>query len=354
MSNQTQETFEWLGFILPKYFFYGIGILLFSIAYIGINEAEKSDNSIYKKAKPISQKQEGLPIYATGKLIGKPIGNPFLKEGNYIKIKASSKAFAWEEYEVHTKSGTPRKNYFLSWMENPQDPKSFADESQRNHPFIQKKVQLQDVYDPDFKILSESKEYKIHVPDLEFHLLEKGMIPKTENLILDTFHIVQADPNNPEQILLYENEKCAKEPEEGCQQIILSVYVNSDKDYTLIGNVEGDQIKKLNGTIKISEGDLSALLENFSFGTSFGNFFTLISQFFAFLGVWFAIYTIKDSVVNIIGSDSRLVNLGTFKFTFTIALGISIVSALLKVYSGILGILLIGIILYYSRNRKTV
>lgn len=345
-EHSDDEQFHFFGFKFTKYNLYGLGILFFAIGYLGISETEKKQENIYSQPVPVSERQQGKPVYATGILKSEEVGSEFIKPGKYFKILQSSEVYAW--YEQENFKGN--RAVALGWVELPLDPKTFTVYSKDTKPFYQKKINIKSVSNQSVILVNESESYKIDVDKVDF-VFGLGMepdAPAKENLILNDYtHIGKSTLTTNRNLTLYENSECESDTKPNCQRIVISVLPSVEGEHTILGDFQDGKFVPFKDEIRIGKGNLAATLEAYSIYTGIRNFWTYMGQIFLFLGIWFGLYLARHQFL----SFDFLKDFSTTRSTAILALILTVVTKLFAGYFYVVSFLCVGIFLLASRNK---
>lgn len=346
-EHSDDEQINWFGFSFTKYNLYGLGILFFAIGYFGISESERKLENIYALARPVSERIEGKPVYATGEIKSEEIGSEFIKPGKYFKILQSSEVYAWYEHE--TSKGNRSVN--LGWVESPEDPKNFRFHSDDAKPFYGKKINLKPIYNETVTLVNGIESYKIDVDkvDFLFGLNKDPEAPGKENLIPGKYPFIgKSTLTTNRNLTLYENSECESEPKANCQRVVLSVLPSVDGEHTVIGDVKEGKIVPFNDEIRIGKGDLATTLDKYSFHTGLSNFWSYIRQGFLFLGIWFGLYIARHQFLKFI----RIKNLSDTKSLGLLAIILTITIKIFYNYFFVFSFVCVGLFLFASREER--
>jgi hypothetical protein len=217
------------------------GIVLFPLSIYCIFKVETCTQAgdAFKNAKPVTQMEEGKPVYITGKLTATPLGSTFIKEGNYISISQKSEVYAWDEEERTEGTGSNKKNVKeckLEWVSSPKNPNTFSLPGCKNKKFHQKNFKDQEVRATGGKISQDGKDYSVDLSEVNFTSAVKSQKPAPDDIILNGYTLGEN--------YLYEMEKCATNPEEGCERVNLSVTPIPEGDMTFLGALSGNNLVK--------------------------------------------------------------------------------------------------------------
>jgi hypothetical protein len=272
---------------------WGIGIILFSVITIGINQMEKVESEKVEKAFPVSKKTKDFPIYITGEFKSKEISSEFVKSGKYILIEQYSEVYAWNE--VIASKG--RTNATMYWIESPIDPKTFKDSEFRDKPLATKKLELKKSFDKDLLLIDDSNQsYKVDLSSsIDWNYSFNFRPLKAEELIYNSFtHIGASTEQFKDATVLYEDKECEVNPRFNCQRVILKVLELNEK-VTLIGDIEGDKIIPFNDRIIIGKGDYENVIDQAYIGSGINYFI----QFFNFILAGFGFYILSEDLKKI-------------------------------------------------------
>ena len=288
-----QKVYTFLGTKWTKSSLWGIGIIIFAIMTIAVNQYEKVEAQKVEKALPISEKKKDFPIYVTGEFKSKEINSEFIKTGNYIFIEQHSQVFGWTESIGH--KGRVIANEY--WVEFPVDPKTFKTTEYQNKELATKKIQLKNTFDTDLVLVDENKNtYKVDLSskiDWNFDFNFRPL--NNQELIYNSFtHIGSPTEQFKDATVLYENKECEVTPKFNCQRVILKVLDLKEK-VTLIGNIEEDKITPFNDRIIIGKGNYEQTIDRSYIGSGFNTF----SQFFSFLLASFGFFVLKEELKKI-------------------------------------------------------
>ncbi len=218
-----------------------IGIVLFPASIYALFKVETCTQAsdAFKKAKPISQREEGKPIYVTGNLDADPIGSRFVKEGKYISISESSEVYAWDEEERTEGSGNNKKKIKeckLEWTNSPVSPSSFTLPDCKTKIHHKRTVESQTIPAKNGRLKTDQTTYTVNLGEVNFTSSVSSKFPESEQIILNGFTLGSN--------YLYSNKNCEATPVEGCERVRLSVTPVPDAPMTFLGDINGTQIIK--------------------------------------------------------------------------------------------------------------
>jgi hypothetical protein len=217
------------------------GIVLFPLSFYAIFKVETCNQAgdAFKKAKPISQKEEGKPIYVTGNLSADPLGSQFLKAGSYLSIAESSEVYAWDEEERTEGSGNNKKKIKeckLEWTSNPRNPSSFTLPNCKKKVHYKRKVESSTVHAQNGQISADGQKYSINLQEVSFASSVTGTDPSSEDYILGSY--------KPAGKYLYNDPNCDSSPREGCERVSVRATPIPSSEMTFLGDVNGNKIVK--------------------------------------------------------------------------------------------------------------
>lgn len=217
------------------------GIILFPLSFYVLFKVETCTQAsdAFKKAKPISQREEGKPIYVTGTLDADPIGSKFVKEGKYISISESSEVYAWDEEERTEGSGSNKKKVKecrLEWTSSPRAPSSFTLPGCKNKIHHKRTVENETIPAKNGRIKTDQATYTVNLAEVSFASSVSSKFPSADSIIPNGFEIGSS--------YLYSQKSCESSPVEGCERVSISVTPIPEGSMTFLGDVNGNQIVK--------------------------------------------------------------------------------------------------------------
>ncbi|MCB1144854.1 MAG: hypothetical protein KDK54_21585 [Leptospiraceae bacterium] len=215
----------------------GIGMLPLSIFMIFKVETCTQASEAFKHAVPVTEKQEGKPIYVTGKLTASPIGNSFIRQGSYISVSVSSEVYAWDEETKTEGSGSnkkKRKTCKLEWTSNPDNPSSFTLEECKKKIAYKIPVKAETIYATNGKLTQDGTAYGVDLSKVSYTSDVKSETPTSDQIISNGYI--------PDGNYLYNRSDCDTNPTEGCQRIKLSTRPIPSEDMTFLGDLKSGNI----------------------------------------------------------------------------------------------------------------
>jgi len=218
-----------------------IGIVLFPLSFYGIFKVETCNQAsdAFKKAKPVSQREEGKPVYVTGKLDAEPISSDFVKSGKYISVSQSSEVYAWDEESRTEGTGSNKKTIKeckLEWTSNPDDPSKFSLPGCKEKKWHQRKVKTENTTAKQGKLSADGKSYFVNLSEVDFASSVQTRNASNEELIANGFSIAGD--------YLYSDPQCQSTPQEGCERVSIRVTPIPESEMTFFGDLSGDKITK--------------------------------------------------------------------------------------------------------------
>lgn len=217
------------------------GIVLFPASIYVLFKVETCTQAsdAFKNAKPISQREEGKPIYVTGKLDADPIGSRFVKEGKYISISHSSEVYAWDEEERTEGTGNDKKKVKeckLEWTISPKSPSSFTLPGCKSKTHHKRTVESETIPAKNGRIKTDQSTYTVNLGEVSFASSVFSKFPTAEAIIPNGFVIGSN--------YLYSKANCEFSPIEGCERVSISVTPIPEGLMTFLGDINGNQIVK--------------------------------------------------------------------------------------------------------------
>ncbi|MCB1176788.1 MAG: hypothetical protein KDK36_04320 [Leptospiraceae bacterium] len=217
------------------------GIVLFPLSIYCIFKVETCTQAgdAFKKAVPVTQKEEGKPIYVTGKLTADPVGSKFIKPGNYIRVSQTSQVYAWDETTRTEGKGSKKEKITeckLKWTSNPDDPQKFKDSRCRAKKYHKITFPSSSATAGGAKVTADGKSYGVNLKDVDFASAVKSAEPASGDIITNGYTIGEK--------YLYEFPDCASSPKEGCERIDLSVTPIPEGEMTFLGDLNGSNLTK--------------------------------------------------------------------------------------------------------------
>ncbi len=193
----------------------------------------------FKNAKPVTQMEEGKPVYITGKLTAQPVGSLFVKTGSYISVSESSEVYAWDEEERTEGEGSNKKKVReckLKWTSDPESPSKFQLPACKAKAFHQRSVKSDTNVATGGKLSSDGKSYSVNLADTDFTSSVPSSKPADNELNMGRF--VSSGT------YLYSSSSCANNEVEGCERVSVSAIPIPDGDMTFLGTLKGDTLGK--------------------------------------------------------------------------------------------------------------
>lgn len=217
------------------------GLALFPISFIIIWQVETCTQAgdAFKNAKPVSQAEEGKPVYITGTLAASPVGNYFIKQGNYISVRQSSEILAWDEEEKTEGSGANKEKVRtckLKWTTSPDNPSSFKLPACKSKQFFQRTVKDETVVADNAKITQDGKSYSVDLKDVKLASAISSSSPPEDQITSNGWTL----SGN----YLYNDPRCSSQELQGCERISLSVTPVPSKSMTFLGSLSGSSLTK--------------------------------------------------------------------------------------------------------------
>jgi len=217
----------------------GFALIPLSIFVVFKVETCTQAGDAFKNAKPVTQMEEGKPVYITGKLTAEPVGSLFVKSGSYISVSESSEVYAWDETERTEGEGSNKKKVReckLKWTSDPDNPSKFQLPACKSKPFYQRRVKSDTNVATGGMLASDGKTYKVSLSDTDFTSSVSSSKPADSE--------VNANGYIPSGNYLYSNASCASNEYEGCERVSLTVTPIPETDMTFLGTLKGDTLGK--------------------------------------------------------------------------------------------------------------
>ncbi|MBP7281000.1 MAG: hypothetical protein KBA66_05455 [Leptospiraceae bacterium] len=260
----------------------GFALIPLSIFVVFKVETCTQAGDAFKNAKPVTQMEEGKPVYITGKLTAQPVGSLFVKQGNYISVSESSEVYAWDETERTEGDGSNKKKVReckLKWTSNPDNPSSFKLPACKSKPFHQKRVKNDTNVATGGMLASDGKSYKVNLADTDFTSSVPSSKPADSEINTNGF----VSSGN----YLYENANCANSEFEGCERVTVSATPIPEGDMTFLGKLNGDTLGKFTykdeSFMSASVGDYAQTMKAIKSDDSTMKW---IGRFCAFIMLW--------------------------------------------------------------------
>lgn len=193
----------------------------------------------FKNAKPVTQMEEGKPVYITGKLTADPVGSLFVRTGNYISISESSEVYAWDETERTEGEGSNKKKVReckLKWTSSPDNPSTFQLPACKAKPYYQRSIKDDNQIATGGKLSSEGKTYNVSLSDTNFtSSVASKKVSESE---------LNSNSYTSSGNYLYNDPRCASNEIEGCERITVNVTPIPSSDMTFLGKLNGDTLSK--------------------------------------------------------------------------------------------------------------
>ncbi|HMV40927.1 MAG TPA: TMEM43 family protein [Leptospiraceae bacterium] len=217
------------------------GFVMFPLSIFLIYKVETCTQAgdAFKNAKPVSQMEEGKPVYITGKLSASPFGTKFVKDGSYIAIEESSEVYAWDEEERTEGEGSNKKKIReckLKWTTSPDNPSSFQLPACKAKAFHQRREKSVNMAANGGKITADGKTYNVDLADVNLTSAVPSSTPSSEEIITNGYTL----SGN----YLYSSATCASNEVEGCERVSVKVTPVPSGDMTFLGKLNGDTLGK--------------------------------------------------------------------------------------------------------------
>ena len=244
ISNDGMSSSESVGFFSQfgdsvKGILTGFALIPLSIFLIFKVETCTQAGDAFKNAKPVTQMEEGKPVYITGKLSAQPVGSLFVKTGNYIKVSESSEVYAWDEEERTEGEGSNKKKIReckLKWTSDPESPSKFQLPACKAKAFHQRRVKSDTNVANGGKLSSEGKTYNVNLADTDFTSSVPSSKPADSEI--NTNGYISSGT------YLYSSSTCANNEVEGCERVSVSATPIPEGDMTFLGTLKGDALGK--------------------------------------------------------------------------------------------------------------
>jgi hypothetical protein len=193
----------------------------------------------FKNAKPVTQMEEGKPVYITGKLTAQPVGSLFVKTGNYISVNESSEVYAWDEDERTEGEGSNKKKIReckLKWTSSPENPSKFQLPACKAKPYYQRRVKTDTNVATGGKLTTDGKTYNVNLAETDLTSAVPSSKPADSELNTNGY--------TSSGTYLYSSASCASNEVEGCERVSVSATPIPEGDMTFLGKLSGDSLGK--------------------------------------------------------------------------------------------------------------
>jgi len=262
-------------------------MIAFAITQFYVYESEKNLNEKITRPTPVSARQEGTPVYVTGKIQLQIPQSPHVKPGNYLRIEQVAEVYGFSEWTG------PRGKLLrgLAWTDNPKDPKTFGSDEYANEKMYTRLYESRVWGDEKAAIISAGNAYTFDSRQVEPNFKLDDKAPPAAESPAGKLRYFGPNPNeSTEWLHLYETKECSIEPKPNCQRLRLRVLAMPDGEVSLIGDVKGQNLVPFRERLIIGPGDLAAVLDS----TYVGNANATFAEFGYFLLLCIALYLARE------------------------------------------------------------
>ena len=262
-------------------------MIAFAITQFYVNESEKNHNNQITRPTPVSARQEGTPVYVSGKIKLHSPQSPYVKPGNFLRIEQVAEVYGFSEW-----TGSRGKLLRgLAWTDNPKDPKTFGSEEYANEKMYTRQYESHVWGDEKASIESAGSTYTFDSRQVEPNFKLDDKAPAAAEPATGKLRYFGPNPNESSEWLhLYETKECSIEPKPNCQRLRLKVLAVPDGEVTLIGDAKGQNLVPFRERLIIGPGDLTAVLDS----TYVGNANATFAEFGYFLLLCIALYLARE------------------------------------------------------------
>jgi len=334
-----------------------VGLVAFPLSFYFIFKVETCTQAgdAFKNAKPISQMQEGKPVYITGKLQADELKNQFIKEGKYISAQISPSVYAWDE-ETKTKgsgsSKTTTRECKLIWTSSPENPNNFTLPKCKEMKFFQPTVKESKDFAQNGKLTQDGVTYSVDLSKVDFTSDLAPDYPEEASIIKGKFHLGTDK-------YLYSDKKCETEPYEGCEKISLTVVKIPQENMTFLGSVKDKSLEyfEFEDTkfMSASIGDYVDTMKDIKSDDSTTKWMGRIGSFIV---MWLALVALVGPITTLLDFIPFIGDLGRFMVMLLmgiVAFVLTTVTILLVKFWYVWLILLLGSVgfgLYKQKNKS--
>ncbi len=213
-----------------KVFFAGFFLLILFVLFF------KSEDQSIKKARfvdlniEVDKKNENSLCAFKGDLISNdPIGDLYLKKGDYIVLRRNVEMYSWSEKWGETlDNGVKFFSYEREWTKRPSNSSRFKERDSYVNPV--KSLEDKVVYSKNVFL----NDYKLDVSELEFFPYGRVELNKNDVVLLDNFIL-------GDNYYLYKGTGSLDNPEIGDLRISYSAINNTINNLNIYGSVEVDK-----------------------------------------------------------------------------------------------------------------